>query len=390
MQVFATMNKDFINPPDRSGTGSLKWEKFAGREILPMWVADMDLPSPPAVMEALHARVDHGVFGYTLQHDGVVSAVQDYLKSYHKIDVEGSALLWFPGLVPALNTAARAFAEPDEAVITLTPVYPPFLSAPGNQGRIVQPVALSESDDGYSIDFDALEAVVTAQSKIFYLCNPHNPVGRVYRRDELEAILRFCEKHDLIIIADEIHCDLILDEGLEHISMLSLEGAVERTVGLYAPSKTYNLPGLACSYIVAPDRKLRSRFQRAAQGMITEVNCMGYIGCEAAYRHGQDWLSDLLELLRLNRDALYGFVKENCPKIQLRPMESTYLAWLDVRQLGLKDPVGHFEGHGLGLSDGRFFGHDGYIRINLGCPEVTMKEGLRRLKLGYDAAVGSN
>jgi len=349
------MKHDFINPPERSGTGSLKWEKYAGRDILPMWVADMDLPSPPSVIEALHARVDHQVFGYTLQHDGVVSAVQDYLKRYHKVEVEGAALLWFPGLVPALNTAARAFAGQDEAVMTLTPVYPPFLSAPVNQSRIVQPVSLAESDDGYTIDFEAMEAAVTEKTKVFYLCNPHNPVGRVYKREELEGILRFCEKHDLIIIADEIHCDLILDEGLEHISMLSMPGAKERTVGLYAPSKTYNLPGLACSYIVAPDRKLRSRFQRAAQGMITEVNCMGYIGCEAAYRSGQDWLNDLIVLLRANRDRLYAFVEEACPKIQLRPMQSTYLAWLDVRQLDLKDPVAHFEAHGLGLSDGRFF-----------------------------------
>lgn len=381
------MNKAFINLPDRSGTGSLKWEKYVGRDILPMWVADMDLPSPPAVVEALRARVDHGVFGYTLPNEDVVSSVRTYLASYHGLEIEPQELLWFPGLVPALNTAARAFAEEGGAVLTCTPVYPPFLSAPENQARVVQTVPLVLADGRYTFDFEGLEAAVTPDTKLFYLCNPHNPVGRVFSRGELETLLRFCGKHDLIVISDEIHCDLILDEGLKHVSFLGLPGARERAVGLYAPSKTYNLPGLACSYIVAPDRQLRARFQKAARGMITEVNCMGYTGCAAAYRHGAEWLEAVRGLLRINRDSLYAFLATECPEIQIQPMEATYLAWMDMRALELKDPVAHFEAHGLGLSDGSFFGHAGFLRINLGCPVVTMEEGLKRLKRGYDAAL---
>lgn len=381
------MDFGFDQPPDRSGTGSLKWNKYAGRDILPMWVADMDLPSPLAVIEAVTARAAHGIFGYTLPTAGCIAAVRAYLQSSHGLAVEDRDLLWFPGLVPALNTAARAFAAPGEAILTCTPVYPPFLSAPEFQERALQTVPLRETAAGYAFDFEAMEAAVTPQTRAFYLCNPHNPVGRVYRRDELEAVLSFCQRHDLVLVSDEIHCDLLLDEGLRHLPTLALPGAAERTIALMAPSKTYNLPGLACSYIVAPDAKLRLRFQQASKGMITEVNCMGYTGCEAAYRDGAAWVEALLGLLRANRDRLYAFVRERCPRIRLCPMEATYLAWLDVRELGLEDPAWHFEEHGLGLSDGRFFGSEGWLRLNFGCPAVTLEDGLQRLEAGYRAAV---
>jgi cysteine-S-conjugate beta-lyase len=380
------MDSAFDTMPDRSGTGSLKWEKYAGRDILPMWVADMDLPSPPAVIEALRERAAHGVFGYTLPPAGCVEAVRDYLRAGHGLEVEARSLLWFPGLVPALNTAARAFAAPGETILTCTPVYPPFLSAPEDQERGLRAVPLRLEAGGYAFDFDAMEAAVTPSTRAFYLCNPHNPVGRVYRREELEALLAFCQRHDLVLVSDEIHCDLLLEEGARHVPTLALPGAAERTITLLAPSKTYNVPGLACSYLVAPDAKLRARFQRAARGMITEVNCMGYTGCEAAYRHGADWLGGLLRLLRANRDRLYAFVAERCPRLGLLPMEATYLAWLDVRELGLENAASHFEAHGLGLSDGAYFGTPGWLRLNFGCPAATLEEGLRRLEAGYRAA----
>ncbi|MFP4283638.1 MAG: MalY/PatB family protein [Opitutales bacterium] len=369
--------------PDRAGTGSLKWEKYAGTDILPMWVADMDLPSPPTVIEALEARARHGIFGYTKPYEGVVSAVQDYLSRDHGLAVAPRELVWFPGLVPALNTAARAFAAEGEAVLTCTPVYPPFLSAPINQQRQLQAVPLREGPEGYAFDYDAMEAAVTPATKVFFLCNPMNPVGSVLRREEVERVLEFCQRHDLVLISDEIHCDLLLDEEISHTPALSLPGAAERTLALMAPSKTYNLPGLACSYLVVPDSSLRARFQRAAQGMITEVNCMGYTGCEAAYRHGGEWLADTLRLLRANRARLYAFIEEECPEVKLRPMQATYLAWLDVRALGLKDPAKHFENHGLGLSDGGMFGSPGWLRLNFGCPAALLEEGLRRFAAAY-------
>ncbi len=350
-----------------------------------MWVADMDFPSPPAVIEALKARADHAVFGYTQPTKGVVAAVQEYLRADHALEVKAHALLWFPGLVPALNAAARAFAKTGEGILTSTPVYPPFLSAPAYQDRVLQVAPLRETADGYAFDFDALEAAVTESLRIFYLCNPHNPVGRVYTRDELEELLAFCTRHDLVVVADEIHCDLLLD-GARHTSFLTLPGAVERTIGLYAPSKTYNLAGLACSYIVAPEARLRNRLSEASRGMITEVNCMGYTACEAAYRDGDAWLKALLPVLESNRDRLYAFVRERLPKIRMKPMSATYLGWMDVRELALAEPATHFEEHGLGLSDGALFGTPGWLRINFGCPPAMLEDGLARLEAGYHAA----
>lgn len=372
--------------PDRSGTGSLKWERYRGTDVLPMWVADMDFPSPQPVVDALQARAGHAVFGYTLPDEGVVSVVRDYLRGEHGLETEKEDLLWFPGLVPALNAAARAFAKRGEGILSCTPVYPPFLSAPKFQERSLQTAMLRESEDGYRVDFEALEAAVTPDTRVFFLCNPHNPVGRAFSREELEGLLRFCERHDLIVVADEIHCDLLLD-GDEHVAFLSLPGARERSIALYAPSKTYNLAGLACSYIVAPNAELRNRFARAARGLITEVNAMGYTACEAAYRSGGDWLQALRALLRRNRDRVYAVVGEDLPKLRLRPMNATYLAWLDVRALGLEQPATHFEEHGVGLSDGALFGTPGWLRLNFGCPPGILEEGLRRLKSGYDAAL---
>lgn len=382
------MDFGFDSLPDRSGTGSLKWERYPGPGLLPMWVADMDLPSAPAIIEALQARVAHGVFGYTLPPTSCVEAVRDYLQRTHRLDVEERALLWFPGLVPALNTAARAFANPGETILTCTPVYPPFLTAPEYQDRRLQTVPLLDTPEGYRFDFDALEAAVTPRTRIYYLCNPHNPGGRVWRREELQCLVDFCHRHALVLISDEIHCDLLLNDGLMHIPTLSLPGAEAITVTLMAPSKTYNVPGLACSYIVVPNLNLRTRFQRAAQGMITEVNCFGYTGCEAAYRHGGAWLTAVLELLRANRDRIYAFIGARCPKLVLRPMEATYLAWFDARALGLDHPAKHFEKHGLVLSDGAFFGDPGWLRMNFGCPATTLEEGLRRLEVGYRTALG--
>lgn len=382
---------DFETTPDRSGTGSLKWNKYGARDVLPFWLADMDFLSPPAVAEAVRARADHGVFGYTIPAPEYEQPVLSYLRRAHQLDMRAEDLVWMPGLVPALNTAARAFAGPGEAVLTCVPVYPPFLSAPDYQDRQLVTVPLRIEADRYYFDFPAMEAAMTPAVKAFYLCNPHNPVGRVYRREELLALLGFCERHDLILVSDEIHCDLLLDADAPHVPSLALgDRAQERVVGLYAPSKTYNLPGLACSFIVIPDRRLRARFRMAARGMITEVNCMGYVACAAAYDRGQPWLDALIPVLRANRDRLAEFVAAECPRLRMTPMEATYLAWLDVRELGLREPARHFEAFGIGLGDGVNFGTPGWLRITIACPPELLERGLKRLKAGYDAATAED
>lgn len=369
---------------DRSRTGSLKWDKFAGREVLPMWVADMDFPSPRPIQDALARRAAHGIYGYTVPYPSVVESVLAYLEERHGLAVEETHIVWLPGLVPALNLVCRAF---EGAVMTHIPIYPPFLTAPLHANRALHKVPLTTSGASWEIDWDAMEAAMTPDTKVFLFCNPHNPVGRVFRKDELLKLLDFATRHDLVLTADEIHCDLVLSESAHHQPFLGLgDEARERTIALYAPSKTYNLPGLACAFAVIPNPRLRAAFRRAARGIITEVNAFGYAACEAAYREGEPWRRELIQQLRQNRDTLRGFLRDQCPEIGIYPVQATYLAWLDVRALNLKNPAKYFEDFGIGLSDGAQFGTPGFLRINFGCPPKLLKEGLSRLKSAYDHA----
>ncbi len=374
------MNYDFHTCPDRRGTGSLKWERHAGRDILPMWVADMDFSSAPEIITALKQRAAHGVFGYTIPPSSTVDAVLDYLLEKHGVRVEAEHIVWFPGLVPAINVACRAFVKPGGEVLTCTPVYPPFLSASGFAGVGLRKVPLAENDGVWDMDFDALEAAVTPQTKLFILCNPHNPVGRVFPVGTMERLADFCVRHGLVLISDEIHCDLVLDD-LPHTSGLKFSGVNgPAVVSMFAPSKTFNLAGLACAFVVIPDGETRRAFQRAARGIITEVNAFGYAGCEAALRHGWRWHGKLLDALRSNRDFLENFIAASLPGIRTWHVEATYLAWLDARDLQQKDVCGFFEDCGVGLSDGVPFGAPpGFLRLNFGCPRPQLEEALGRM-----------
>ena len=374
------MSTAFDEIVPREGTGSLKWDKYAGRDILPLWVADMDFRSPPAVQWALEQRARHGVFGYTVPNDEVTAAVLDYLRTRHGLEARAEWLVWLPGLVQGLNLACRAVGRSGDAVMTCTPVYPPFLSAPGFSDRRRITVPLRLEGDRWGFDWEALEQAVTYDTKLFLLCSPHNPVGRVWTGEELQQLLAFCERHNLVLCSDEIHCDLILDDR-PHVPTLAVgERARARTITLLSPSKTYNQPGLACAYAVIPDETLRESFRRVARGLVTEINAFGYAGCVAAYRHGEPWRIELIEYLRANRDLVYQELGGLAPRLRLTPMAATYLAWLDVRELGHEAPVRFFEEAGVGLSNGADFGAPGFVRLNFGCPRATLQEGLRRIR----------
>ena len=379
------MTYDFDTPVERRGTDSQKWQKYAGRDVLPLWVADMDFRSPPEVIAALQARVDHGVFGYARPVPAMTAAVVGMLQARHGWTIEPAWLVWLPGLVVGLNVAARAFARRGEAVLCTPPVYPPFMTAPAHQGRAVltAPLALNSAERRWEIDWDALERAVTPQTRLFFLCHPHNPVGRVFRRDELTRLAGFCLRHDLLLCSDEIHCDLILDD-LRHVPAALLGPEIaRRTITLLAPSKTYNLPGFGTSLAVIPDAELRARFVRATAGIVAEVNVLGYTACAAAYREGEPWRQALLAYLRGNRALLLAALDRDLPGVRLEaPIEATYLAWLNVAALGLPDPAAHFERAGVGLSDGRHFGAAParYLRLNFGCPRATLAEALARMK----------
>jgi len=377
------MTFDFDTVIDRATSDSRKWRKYAGRDILPLWIADMDFAASPAIIAALRRRVDQGVFGYGAALPSLTEAVVNYCASHYQWKIEPASIVWLPGLVTGLNLAAGAFGEKGDAVLTATPIYPPFMSAPKNMGRETIAVPLAPRADGrYEFDWPAMERAVTPRTKVFFLCSPHNPVGRVFTRAELEQVAAFCERHNLVLVSDDIHCDLILDD-LPHIPVASLSAAAAaRTITLLAPSKTYNIPGLACSLAIIPDPRLRQQFVRAMAGIVPEMNVLGYAACEAAFRDSEPWRQALLAYLRGNRDLIASFLRDNLPAIKLTPCEATYLAWLDVSALKSNNPGYFFEQHGVGLADGAQYGAPAgqFVRLNFGCPRATLTEALARMK----------
>lgn len=371
----------FDQPIDRRHSDSIKWGKYAGRDILPLWVADMDFAAPPPVLEALHRRLDHGVLGYPQPWPSLAEAVIEHLAQEYDWAVEADWIVWLPGLVTGLNVACRAV---EGGVFSATPVYPPFLSAPAFSGRELATAPLVQSDGGWHWDLEQVAAALTPATRLFLLCHPHNPVGRCWREDELVALAELCERRDLVVCSDEIHCGLVLDKARRHLpfARLSPETA-RRTITLMAPSKTFNVPGLGCAFAVISDAGLRRRFRTAMHGIVPHVNVLGLVACEAAYRHGGPWHAELLDYLAANRDRVQAAVA-GLPGLAMAPMEATYLAWIDARGLGVADPAKHFEAHGLGLSDGRDFGrggdYSGWVRLNFGCPRATLDQALSRLE----------
>lgn len=380
------MKYDFDTPVSRHGTGSLKWQKYVDTDILPFWVADMDYASAPEIVDALRERVNHQVFGYTVPFEEVTNEVVAYLARVHDYRIDPDWLVWLPGLVQGLNLICRSVGNSGDAVMTATPIYPPFRSSPVFSDRKRIEVPCKYNDDRWVLDIEGMEAAVTPETKLFLFCSPYNPIGRAFNREELEAVVDFCKRHDLVLCSDEIHCDLILDEDTSHICTAKIDENVgDRLVTFMSPSKTYNLPGLACAYAIIPDDSIRNAFKHALRGLVTEINCFGYAGCHAAYKYGESWRQQLIPYLRTNRDRLFSYVAEHMPEIKMWPLEATYLAWMDVRGLDLDDPVAYFESFGVGLSNGSDFGMPGYVRFNFGCTYAMLEEGLERMNRAMQA-----
>ncbi|WP_079436348.1 MalY/PatB family protein [Zoogloea sp. LCSB751] len=375
---------DFSTGPERAGSDSIKWRRYADRDVIPMWVADMDFAAPPAVLEALHTRIDHGVFGYADPWPSVAEAVIDGIARDHAWQIKPEWLVWLPGVVTGFNVAVRAVGQPGDGVFTATPVYPPFLHAPGNFEQRLVTTPLLQHGTRWEWDWSRTEAAMADGVRLFMLCNPHNPVGRVFDRDELGRIAALAERHDLVICSDEIHCGLVLDPAKPHIPIASLDESVaKRTITLMAPSKTWNIPALYCAFAIIPDAGLRARYKRAMAGIVPHVNVLGLVATEVAYRDCGPWREALLDTLRANAARVVDVIN-SLPGLSTTPVEATYLAWIDCRELlatrGIANVAAFFEAAGVGLSDGKDFGLPGFVRLNFGCPPARLEEGLVRIR----------
>ncbi|MDA8125589.1 MAG: PatB family C-S lyase [Deltaproteobacteria bacterium] len=379
---------DFDRVIDRTKSDSLKWRAYG--EALPLWVADMDFAAPEPVRRALAARVDHGVFGYACEPPELRPVLVDWLARRFGWRVDPVALVFVPGVVTGFNIACRAFARPGEGVLVQTPVYPPMLEAPGNFGLRRDETPLTRQADGrYRVDWEALEAAVGPDTRLFLLCNPQNPTGRVFTADELAQIAEVCLQHDLILCSDEIHADLVYP-GARHLPIAALGPEIAaRTITLMAPSKTFNIPGLGFSLAVIENAALRAAFVSAAHGIVPHANALGAVAALAAYGEGEPWLEACLRYLEANRAALTAAVRDRLPGVRMASPEGTYLAWLDCRAAGLgKAPARFFlQRAGVALNEGTSFGHggEGFVRLNFACPRSILKSALDRMAAAVDS-----
>jgi cysteine-S-conjugate beta-lyase len=390
------MHYNFDERIDRSRTESFKWRTYPA-DVLPLFVADMDFRSPEAVARALREYVDQGIFGYPRGlHTGdtaelpqlALTVVERMARRYHW-NITPQDITFTPGVVPGLNLACHAFASPGDGVLVQPPGYPHLLGSPGHAHLQRQDAELQQQPDGhYGIDWDRFASAITASTRLFLLCNPHNPVGRVFRRDELTRMAEICLSRKVTICSDEIHSDLLF-RGQEHIPMASLDPEIaQHTITLIAPSKTFNVAGLQCGIAIIQNPELRKQFQAAREGLVPWVNVMGVLGAEAAYREGQPWLDQLMVYLEANRDFLAAFVEKELPGIRMVKPEGTYLAWLHCRDAGLENPFKFFLSRAkVALSNGTDFGPGGagFVRLNFGCPRSILEEALVRMK---DAIAG--
>ncbi|MDR3559948.1 MAG: PatB family C-S lyase [Negativicutes bacterium] len=372
---------------DRRNTGAEKWDAlnavFGADDVLPLWVADMDFASPPAVAEALQARAAHPVYGYHVRGDGYYAAAVDWLGRRHGWAVEKDWLSDVPGVVTAISVAIQAFTQPGDKVLIQPPVYPRFFSAVQQNRRQLVTNPLRQDGQGYHIDFEHFEQAMADGVKLVVLCSPHNPVGRVWTREELIRLGSICLRHKALIIADEIHADIVF-KGHHHLPLAALSPELAAcTVTCIAPSKTFNVAGLATSLTVIADPELRVRYNAALAALnLGEGNIFGNIALEAAYRHGGEWLDGLLEYLEDNADFVVDFFRRHIPGIAVAKPEATYLAWLDCRSLGMTpaDLKDFFVRQAkVGLSDGTRFGAEGFMRLNFGCPRPLLRQGLQRI-----------
>lgn len=368
------MSFNFDEPVDRRNTGSIKWG--LQEDYIPLFIADMDFAVAPAITERIIRRAEHPVYGYTRPDKRLFEVFGNWILRSYGCKIEDSWLELLPGIVPALAVASNVV--PGQS-ITNTPNYSNLLNAPGRAGNIMLAVPLKNTDEHYEIDFDALEEALTPDTRIFYLCNPHNPIGKMYTREELQAVSAFARKHQLIVVSDEIHCELVFDK--EHIPFFTVdEYAKEHSITFMAPGKTYNIPGVVLAFAIIPNEELREKFHAAGYAM-GHPGIFNIEAAIAAYGESDEWKEELVEYLRQNRDYLEAELKRRFPKAKFPHTEGTYLQWIDFRPYGEQFNAEFLKRHAkVILTDGKGFGNEGYVRLNFGCRREVLKEALDRIE----------
>ena len=378
------MKYDFDKTIDRRATNSYKWDS-APEGVLPMWVADMDFRTAPAIIDSLQKRVAHGIFGYTRVPDAYYDAVTSWFSRRHGWDIDREWIIYTSGVVPAVSAVIKALTVPGDKVIVQTPVYNCFFSSIRNNGCEIVSNPLRRTADTYEMDFDALErCAADPRAKVMLLCNPHNPAGRVWTPDELTRLGNICLRNGVTVVADEIHCELVY-QGFKYTPFASLSDAfLHRSVTCVSPSKAFNIAGLQIANIVAFDNDLRSRIDKAINiNEVCDVNPFGVAATIAAYNEGEEWLNQLVDYLHGNYEAMAEFCRRELPESPITRLEGTYLVWMDCSSLGMpSDALEHalLDDARLWLNAGTMYGAEGegYMRWNIACPRSVMLDGLNR------------
>lgn len=364
---------------DRSHSDSVKWNKYNNQDVIPLWVADSDFTSPPQVIKELQQRVAEGVFGYGFTPPELTDLVVSRLAERYDWKIQPEWIVWLPGLVCGLNVAVRANVTQQQTSLIPIPMYPPFIQAAQSEGRVYKAVPVKQQQQRWVADVASVESQLDGSEKLLMLCNPYNPGGTVYRREELLEQQAFAKRHDLVVCSDEIHCDLILEPGLRHIPFASLnDDAGQRSITLLSPSKTFNLAGLGASMAIIPNADLRRKFVETSNGIVPHVNILAFVAATAAYRDGDEWLNAQLDYLRGNRELLTSRIN-GMPGLKLLAPEGTYLGWIDASALPVADPYRFFVDAGVGFTSGAEFGEPLFVRINFACQRALLEKALDRM-----------
>ncbi len=375
------MTYDFDELIDRSNTDSFKWDKYKDRDIIPLWVADMDFRAAPPILKALDDVTKQGVIGYWHAPDELADVVVKRLDERHNWKINKDWIVWLPGLVPGLTLSCMVVGDDGDEIMTTVPVYGPFMKAPEAAKKTLVKVQMKLENERWTLDFDAIRAAITPRTKMFMLCNPYNPAGTVFTENELQILADICAEHNIVICSDEIHCDLILDERKKHISIATLSQSAEnQTITLLSPSKTFNIAGLGCSFAVIPNDEIRAKYANLRYIIEPMNSAYAYQAALAAYRDCDEWHGQLMVYLRKNHafllhemNAIAGF--------KMQPLDATYLAWIDTRESGIENIGTFLENAGVGVSDGGFFfDGKGFIRLNFGTQMRRLEAAIWRMR----------